>query len=106
MGLTSASSINPTGLAATAPNFAALVANGTYINTPTTVAPQTVPPTAQSNIGVAGTGLGGTYDLSRFQTILLQQKQKALAGSVTADIIDDAVVFFAHAQVAENKSFT
>ena len=34
MGLTSASSINPTGLAATAPNFAALVANGTYINTP------------------------------------------------------------------------
>ena len=106
MGLTSASSINPTGLAATAPNFAALVANGTYINTPTTVAPQTVPPTAQSNIGVAGTGLGGTYDLSRFQTILLQQKQKALAGSVTADIIGDAVVFFAYAQVAENKSFT
>ena len=105
-GLTSASSSNPTGLAATAPNFAALVANGTYINTPTTVAPQTVPPTAQSNNGVAGTGVGGTYDLSRFQTILLQQKQKALAGSVTADIIGDAVVFFADAQVAENKSFT
>lgn len=55
---------------------------------------------------MVGTGIGGTYDLSRFQTILLQQKQKALAASVTANIIDDAVVFFADAQVAENKSFT
>jgi iron complex outermembrane receptor protein len=104
--LNSPSQTNPTGLAATAPNFAALVANGTYLNTPTVVAPQTTPPTAQSNTGVAGTGIGGTYDLSRFQTILLQQKQKALAGSVTANIVDDAVVFFADAQVAENKSYT
>ena len=40
-GLTSPSQTNPTGLAATAPNFAALVANGTYVNTPTTVSPQT-----------------------------------------------------------------
>ncbi len=105
-GLNSPSQSNPTGLAATAPNFAALVANGTYVNRPTVVSPQTSPPTAQSNIGVAGTGIGGTYDLSRFQTILLQQKQKALAASLTADIIDDAVIFFADAQIAENKSFT
>ncbi len=105
-GLTSPAQNNPTGLAATAPNFAALVANGTYVNTPTMVSPQTSPATAQSNIGIAGTGIGGTYDLSRFQTILLQQKQKALAASVTADIIDDAVVFFGDAQIAENKSFT
>ena len=105
-GQTSPAQSNPTGLAATAPNFAALVANGTYINRPTTVSPQTTPPTATSNIGVPGTGIGGTYDLSQFQTLLLQQKQKALSGSITAHIIDDAVVFFADTQIAENKSFT
>ncbi len=105
-GLNSPSQTNPTGLAATAPNFAALVANGTYVNLPTTVSPQTTPPTATSNIGIAGTGIGGTYDLSHLQTILLQQKQKALAASVTADILDDAIVFFGDAQIAENKSFT
>nr|WP_295661966.1 TonB-dependent receptor [Polymorphobacter sp.] len=105
-GLNSPSQTNPTGLAATAPNFAALVANGTYVNTPTIVSPQTTPPTARSNIGIAGTGIGGTYDLSRLQTILLQQKQKALAASITANIVDDAIVFFGDAQIAENKSFT
>ena len=104
--LTSPSQNNPTGLAAAAPNFAALVANGTYVNTPTTVSPQTTPATARSNIGVVGTGIGGTYDLSRFQTLLLQQKQKALAASVTANLIGDAVVFFGDAQIAENLSYT
>ncbi len=105
-GLTSPGQNNPTGLAATAPNFAALVANGTYINTPTTVNPQTTPPTATSNISVPGTGIGGTYDLSKYQTLLLRQRQKALTGSVTAHIIDDAVVFFTNVQLAENKTFT
>ncbi|QYE33089.1 TonB-dependent receptor (plasmid) [Polymorphobacter sp. PAMC 29334] len=70
------------------------------------MSPQTTPSTARSNIGIAGTGIGGTYDLSRLQTILLQQKQKALAASVTANIVDDAIVFFGDAQIAENKSFT
>jgi len=105
-GLSSPSQRNPTGLLATAPNFAALVANGTYVNTPTQTSPQTSPATAQSNIGVAGTGIGGTYDLSRFQTILLQQEQKALDGSVNADLIGDAVKLFVNVQVADNKSFT
>lgn len=105
-GVNSPSQNNPTGVAATAPNFAALVANGTYINTPTTTSPQTTPATATSNIAVAGTGIGGTYDLSQFQTLLLQQDQKAFAGSVYAHIIDDAVIFYANAQLADNRSFT
>lgn len=105
-GLGSPAQRNPTGIAATAPNFAALIANGTYINTPTTTSPQTSPPTANSNIAIAGTGIGGTYDLSRYQTILLQQEQKAIDISTNARLFGDAVRFYASAQLAENRSFT
>ena len=105
-GLISPSQVVPTGVLATAPNFAALVANGTYVNTPTLISPQTNPPTATSNIAVAGTGIGGTYDLSRFQTLLLGQEQKALAGTVNAKILGDDMVFFVEGQYADNKSFT
>ncbi len=93
-GLISPAQANPTGIFATAPNFAALVANGTYVNTPTIVSPQTNPPTATSNIQVPGTGIGGTYDLSRFQTVLLAQKQKP------------HMVFFVEGLYADNHSFT
>jgi iron complex outermembrane receptor protein len=75
-GLISPSLVNPTGVLATAPNFAALVTNGTYLNTPTLISPQTNPATATSNIPVAGTGIGGTYDLSQFQTLLLGQGER------------------------------
>ena len=105
-GLTSPSQTNPTGILATAPNFAALVANGTYVNTPTQISPQTSPPTATSNIPIAGTGIGGTYDLSRFQTLLLKQEQKALAGTANAKIIGDDMVFFIEGLYADNHSFT
>jgi len=105
-GLTSPSQRNPTGVAATAPNFAALVANGTYLNLPTLTSPQTSPTTANSNIAVAGTGIGGTYDLARFQTILLQQKQKAFDAAFTLDLAGDAATLFGDAQLAENRSFT
>ncbi|MES2290668.1 MAG: TonB-dependent receptor plug domain-containing protein [Pseudomonadota bacterium] len=104
-GINSPSQRNPTGIAATAPNFAALVANGTYLNLPTTTSPQTTPPTATSNIGVAGTGVGGTYDLSQFQTLLLEQEQKALSISVNAELIP-GITFFADGEFAENRSFT
>ncbi|MEA3003923.1 MAG: iron complex outerrane recepter protein [Sphingomonadales bacterium] len=104
--LTSPSQRNPTGLLATAPNFAALIANGTYVNTPTQTSPQTSPATANSNIAITGTGIGGTYDLSQFQTILLQQEQKAFSGSVTARIIGNDLIFFADTQLADNHSFT
>lgn len=105
-GLTSPSQRNPTGILATAPNFAALVANGTYVNTPTITSPQTSPATATSNIPVAGTGIGGTYDLSRFQTLLIGQKQKALAGTLTADVIGNNAVFFLEGLYADDNSFT
>ena len=105
-GLGSPAQRNPTGIAATAPNFAALIANGTYINMPTTTSSQTSPPTANSNIAIAGTGIGGTYDLSRYQTILLQQEQKAIDISTNARLFGDAVRFYASAQLAENRSFT
>lgn len=104
-GLTSPSQRNPTGIFATAPNFAALVANGTYVNMPTTVSPQTNPPTAGSNIAVAGTGIGGTYDLSQYQTLLLAQEQKAFDIAVNARLFA-GISFFGDAQLADNTSFT
>ena len=104
--LTSPGQRNPTGIAAVAPNFAGLVANGTYVNTPTATSPQTTPATATSNIGVVGTGIGGTYDLSQFQTLLLEQEQKAFSIAVKADLIGDALGFFIDAQLADNRSFT
>lgn len=105
-GLNSPADRNPTGVNATAPNLAALVANGTYIFTPTTISPQTTPATARSNIPIVGTGVGGTYDLSRFQYLLLGQEQKSLYASMSADILGKSLVFFADALVAENTSFT
>ena len=105
-GLTSPAQTNPTGVLATAPNFAALVGNGTYLNMPTTISPTTNPATANSHIPVAGTGIGGTYDLSKFQTLLLGQKQKAVAGTLNADIIGDDAVFFIEGLYADDDSFT
>lgn len=105
-GLNSAGSRNPTGILATAPNFAALVANGTYINTPTTISAQTNPASANSNIPVAGTGIGGTYDLSQYQTILLGQEQKAFDASINAEIFGRNLVLFGDVQLADNRSFT
>ncbi len=54
-----------------------------------------------------GTGIGGTYDLSRFNTLLLQQEQKAVAASFNADLTGDrSIELFADAEYAHNKSFT
>ncbi|MDH7974473.1 TonB-dependent receptor [Sphingomonas sp. AR_OL41] len=105
-GLASAASRNPTGILATAPNFAALIANGTYVNTPTVTSAQTSPATANSNTLVAGTGIGGTYDLSQYQTLLLAQEQKAFDASINLKLIGDDLVFFGDAQLSDNRSFT
>ena len=54
-----------------------------------------------------GTGIGGTYDLSKFNTILLQQEQKAVSLSITSELTDNhAVDFFADAEFARNTNFT
>lgn len=66
-GLNSPRDTNPTGNAATAGSIAALIANGTYL-----------PATAKS--------IQASYDLSRFQTLLLRQDQDSLVATVESDL--------------------
>jgi iron complex outermembrane receptor protein len=75
------------GLAATAPNIAALIP-GVY--------------TASS-----AAGIGATYPLSQFQTLLMQQKTTALGGSMTARLTEDGKVqAFGDFEYAHAESFT
>lgn len=54
-----------------------------------------------------GTGVGGTYDLSRFNTILLQQEQKAVSLSLTSELAEGhAVDLFADMEYARNSNYT
>lgn len=54
-----------------------------------------------------GTGIGGTYDLSQFNTILLEQEQKAASLSLNSDLSGDGmVVLFADLEYARNENFT
>jgi iron complex outermembrane receptor protein len=59
-GLNTPSATNPTGANATAGSLAALIANGTYF-----------PSTTQA--------IANTYDISQFQTLLLEQDQKSIS---------------------------
>ncbi len=86
-GLNSPSASNPTGANATAGSLAALIANGTYL--PSTTA-----------------GIASTYDLSRFQTLLLGQDQKALSINLNDEIIEDRLKAFGDAEYSRNTSFT
>ncbi len=81
LGLSSPSQGNGVGAAATAPNYAALIANGTY---------------------TAGVPL---QNLSPFLTMLLQTDQKAVTLSGTIDIVPKKLVAFGDAIVADTKSF-
>ncbi|WP_186728757.1 TonB-dependent receptor domain-containing protein [Sphingomonas panacisoli] len=54
-----------------------------------------------------GTGIGGTYDLSQFNTLLLGQEQTAIAVTLRADLTGDgAVQLFGDFQFARNDNFT
>jgi len=54
-----------------------------------------------------GTGIGGTYDLSQFNTLLLGQETKSVALSLNSDLTGDgAVNLFADAQFSHNDNFT
>ena len=86
-GLNSPSAANPTGAGATAGSLAALFANGTYL--PSTTA-----------------GIASTYDLSRFQTLLLGQDQKALSVNLEDEIIESRLTAFGDAEYSRNTSFT
>ncbi|HEY8005085.1 MAG TPA: TonB-dependent receptor plug domain-containing protein, partial [Phenylobacterium sp.] len=62
----------PVGLAATAPSIASLI------------------PSVYTASNAAG--IGATYDLSRFQTLLMQQKVSALGGNLVARLTEDGSV--------------
>ena len=54
-----------------------------------------------------GTGIGGTYDLSRFNTLLLGQVQKAVSGSLNSDLTGTGTVeLFGDFEAARNDNFT
>ena len=98
-GINSPSQKNPVGLAAVAPNIAALIANGTYRDAG---AAQVV-----NGIPIVGTGVGGTYDLSQYQTLLLGQEQKSVSAAFNADLTGDGLIeFFADGLYSQNNSFT
>jgi iron complex outermembrane recepter protein len=87
-GLESPRETNPTGAAATAPSIAALIANGTYV--------ATTPKGAQAS-----------YDLSHFQTLLLQQDQQALVLSLDKDLLPDRrLSAFGDAIISKTTGFT
>ncbi|MDB5476655.1 MAG: hypothetical protein JWP49_2166 [Phenylobacterium sp.] len=87
LNLSSPSQATGTGVNATAPNIAALVP-GVY--TASTAA-----------------GIGATYDLSQFQTLLMEQKVWAFGGNATARLVgEDTVVAFSDFEYARVKSFT
>jgi iron complex outermembrane receptor protein len=54
-----------------------------------------------------GTGIGGTYDLSRFNTLLLEQEQKAVSASLKSNLSGDgSVELFGDFEYARNDNFT
>lgn len=54
-----------------------------------------------------GTGIGGTYDLSRFNTLLLEQQQKAISVSLNSELAaNHALDLFGDFQIARNENFT
>ncbi len=63
---------------------------------------------AGATVGTApGTGVGGTYDLSKYQMLLLQQQQQAGSLSLNSDLSGNKTVeLFGDAQMSQNKSFT
>jgi iron complex outermembrane receptor protein len=87
LNLNSPSQATPVGLAATASGIASLIP-GVY---------------TASNAA----GIGATYDLSPFQTLLMQQKVSALGGNLTARLTDDGrVEAFGDFEYAHVTSFT
>ena len=54
-----------------------------------------------------GTGIGGTYDLSRFNTLLLEQQQKAISVSLNSELAaNHALDLFGDFEIARNENFT
>ena len=87
--------LNP-GITAPTPGAAATVAtNSQYTNAGATVA--TAP----------GTGVGGTYNLAQFGTLLLLQQQKSAALSFNSDLSDNhGLELFGDIEYAKNDNYT
>jgi iron complex outermembrane receptor protein len=81
LSLDTPSATNPTGTSATAPSYAALVANGTY------------------DKGVPA------VNLAPYQTILLKTDQKAAVATFTGDIVPKQLVAFGDLEISDSKSF-
>jgi iron complex outermembrane receptor protein len=86
-GLSSPSALNPTGSAATATSLNSLIMNGTYDATT---------PAAISN----------GYDVSQFQTLLLQQEQDSFVGNVSKELIDGKLELFSGLLYSHDTSYT
>jgi outer membrane receptor for ferrienterochelin and colicin len=86
-GINTPSALNPTGTAATATSVNQLVANGTYL--PTTPA-----------------AVAGAFDVSRFQTLLLQQELESFVSSIKSKIFDGRAELFGDVMISQSRSFT
>lgn len=87
-GISSPSAKNPTGVNATAPSLAALVANGTYI--PTTAAQ-----------------VAAGFDISPYQTMLLKQDLASFSSTFDLPLIDhNKLTLFGDAMVSQDRSWT
>lgn len=86
-GVNSPSALNPTGNAATATSVADLIANGTYLAT-------------------TPAGVSGSFDVSPFQTLLLQQEQDAFVANLSSKLFDERVEVFGDVMYSRSKSFT
>jgi iron complex outermembrane receptor protein len=87
LNLNSPSQSVPTGIGATAPSIASLI------------------PAVYTASNAAG--IGATYPLSQFQTLLMQQETSALGGSMNARLTQDgSVQAFGDFEYAHAKSFT
>ncbi len=86
-GVNSPSALNPTGTAATANTIADLIANGTYVAT-------------------TPAGVSASFDVSPFQTLLLQQEQDAFVTSLRSKMFDSRIEVFGDVMYSRSKSFT
>jgi outer membrane receptor for ferrienterochelin and colicin len=86
-GINTPGSLNPTGTAATATSVNQLIANGTYV--PATPA-----------------GVANAFDVSPYQTLLLQQEVESFVTSARYKLPDDRAEIFSDVMVSQSRSFT
>ena len=89
--LSTPSQTNGTGASATAPNLAALIANGTYW--------------AATDSRLVPGGLANQFDASPFQTMLVRQDQRGISANGSAALIGKKLVFFGDVLATQTKGF-